>query len=177
MEFDTKLPLRKLQDFEISTLEPFEEIHKKIYDCIRQAGAKALGDGSDGQIWADFSTSLTTRHMVCDIVRDPDKEGTYYVKLRTGRRPSYLGDLILAVLGIGAFYGLSKSVVPSPPAAYVALMLTCFTLAGYFISVFGKAFGDKECQSVRSAVETAFTSNAQRTTLSATMDSTSSSSE
>ncbi len=156
MEFDTSIPLRKKQDFEIHSSLPFGEVHKKIYSIL-QGGDRKMGDGAEGQIWADYSDKFQTRHIVCDIVPDPDgTEGLFMVKLSAGRRPSYLGDVLMAVFAIGGLWGLSKMLVPAPPVFYAILMVVCFAVDGFLISKFGKPFGEEQCRVLRLQIEKAF---------------------
>lgn len=156
MEFDTKIPLRKKQDFTITSPSGFEEVHRRIYDIISR-DARQLGDGAEGQIWADYSNTFQTRHVVCDIVPDPDgQEDLYLVKLSAGRRPSYLGDAAIAILAVGGLWGLSKMLVPSPPVFFAVLTVVCFALAGFLVSKFGKPFGEEQCRALCGKIREAF---------------------
>lgn len=151
MEFDTRVPLVRREVMEVGCSASFDTVHRAVYEVMQKESA-TLGDGPDGQIWADYSTRLLTRHIVCEISKD-DEKPLYYIILRSGRRPSYLGDALLAFLFIGGLWGLSKCLVPDPPIVFAVLMIVCLALAGWFISRFGKAFGVEQCATLAGKIK------------------------
>ena len=146
MEFDTHIPLLKRFEERVRSSAPFEQVHKGAWEILGKESSN-LADAGGGEIWADFSTRLLSRYIVCTLVRD-EENGEYIVRLRAGRRPSYVGDILICVLFILGLWSLSKLLVPSPPMFYTILMLVCMCAAGWLMAYLGKAFGVVECGSL-----------------------------
>ena len=154
MEFDTKINLRKVDALSVVSSLGEEDFMKKVREIL-SSKASAVGDDAGGAFWADYSTSLVTRHLKCDVTLPEgsgEEQTKYNVKISAGKKPSYILDVILCFLALAVVWGFSKALVPEPPTySYVVILCACCAL-GLIIAMFGKAFGVKEGKEVGDAI-------------------------
>ena len=135
-----------------------EEFLKALRDVI-SSKAKTVGDDSNGAFWADYSSSLVTRHLFCDVtLPEGESEGgntIYNVKIEAGKKPGYILDILFAFLALAAVWSFFKIMVPDPQTfPYVVLLASCCAL-GFLLSLFGKAFGVKESKELGDEIRSA----------------------
>lgn len=155
MEFDTKIGLHKVLTFTVVSSMGKEDFLKSVHDVLISE-AKEVGDDADGAFWMDYSNTLATRHLLCDVTL-PDGESengqtAYNITFSAGKRFSYLLDVVIGFLALAIVWGFSKVMVPEPQTfPYVVIFASCGVL-GLLLSSFGKAFGVKESQKAADAI-------------------------
>jgi len=161
MEFDASVKLIPRGEVTLDFPGGFDHAAQKVWDAMEE-DATHVGEAGRGEFWGDYSTTLTTRYVVCNVESagpspgeesQDSMEGPYTVRFRSGRKPSYLGDAILMISLIGAFWCLSKIIVPSPPIGYILGMAAFAILAIAIIAICGKAFGEEQCAQIRERLE------------------------
>jgi len=138
MEFDTSIKLKQLSSADISSPYGKEEFTEKVWNILSKYSSE-IGEGGSGQFWLDYSTTMSTRHMVVDV--DEKEPNLYHVTIRSGSRASRITDVCIVVLVLLAFWFLSKMFVPAAPWYYIAGLCASLLIAGALALFSGKSFG------------------------------------
>ena len=157
-EFDTSVRLKEMQSLEITTPKRFEDVAAEVW-AVLGASARTVGDGGGGEFWADFSSALQTRYVVCNLIdMQEESEGVshanhFLVRLRAGRKPGRMVDVLLALLGIGAAWLLTRVVVPEPAFADICGLVLCMLALLALAAACGKPFGKKETALLKNKIK------------------------
>jgi len=155
MEFDTKMNLRKTASFKVTSSLKQEDFLKAVREIL-SAQSRIIGDDAGGSFWADYSTSIATRHLKCDVTL-PDGEAeegptSYSITISAGKKPSYTLDVVMGFLALAIVWGFSKAMVPDPATFHLVVIFASCAILGFLLSLFGKAFGVKESKRVEDEI-------------------------
>lgn len=159
MEFDNRIHLKDTGRSDLAAALSPEALHKRLWEIFSTSAAH-VGDAGAGEFWLDYSDLLRTRHLVVNLSfpnggdnGEPAEDapvGTkrtpvrYSLRFRGGSKLSPVGDVIVMLLALLAFWCLSHLLVPRPPmAAVVGFVLCTAAAAGLFLWA-GRNFGGKE---------------------------------
>ena len=157
MEFDNNISLKEISTFELESLKTEDIFWQEVWDDLR-AHFKNVGHAGNGEFWIDYSTAMRTQYIVCKINRHGEKidgvpdDGKFHVRLYCGTKAGRVTDVLMLLVLLGAFWFLSKSVVPSPSAFTIIMIVFCLLVAASMVYMLHVPFGKKESASLEKMI-------------------------
>lgn len=158
MEFDTKVKQVLRCSADTSSNKDMDGFCQDMWGVFK-ASSKGVGEAGGGQFWLDYSSTLCTRYLICDItdVTPEDQPGeekrNYRIRICSAKKLGYVADVVVALLAIAFMWCLSKVVVPEPESLYVILMVVVAAAAGLICAYFSRPFGMREALALKSKIE------------------------
>ena len=145
MEFDTKVKLIEHGSISVPSEKDLDAFCEGLWPFIGKK-AKNKADDGRGRIWMDYSTTLTTRYIVADIIEESktDEVYSYSVRIYSARKPSYIADAIFALLAMFAMWCISKIFVPDPPTTWITALVASGAVGGFLAAAISQPFVPKE---------------------------------
>jgi len=144
MEFDTSINLRKVASYRVDSEKDLESFVRNLWDkgleCARHAA-----QAGEAEIWLDYSDALRTRHL---SVLVEQQEGGYSLSFRSGTKPSRIGDAVMILSILCAFWLGSKVLVPQPPVINIIGTAAMLAIAGAVAIFSSMGFGKSEAEEI-----------------------------
>lgn len=142
MEFDSSINLKPVATHTVVSDKDLEAFVHDIWDKSA-ATAKNVAQAGVSEIWLDFSDTLRTKYL---SVYAEEAEGGYKLTYKAGSKPSRIGDVVIILCLLIAFWLGSKVLVPQPPVVNIVGAIIALAIAGAVAVYSGKAFGREEAQ-------------------------------
>lgn len=153
MEFETNIPLVPRGKVSVETEEGLETVDKTLWDIL-SGDAREIGQGAGGELWADYSTRLQTRHLV---LRPSSNGNGYDIEILSGSRASRMADVVVMFMAVAAVWGVSKSMQPGASAIWTVVFIVAAVIAGLVLSLStGKTFGVTKAPEIIRKIETKY---------------------
>lgn len=146
MEFDNTLKQREISSVEVSSPKDMESFCGEVGKVLAD-NSKGVGDASQGEIWADYSTALLTRHIVCRVNEtgvSPEGNHIYKVSFSSCRGLSRIGDVFIALFILAPAWAVSRSFRTTSAGVYITAAIACALAAITLAALSMRKFGDKE---------------------------------
>jgi len=143
MEFDTNISLKPREKASFRTEEDLEAFDGELWKLLSRA-AKEVGQGSGGELWADYSTKLQTRHLVVRVEEGEKQDGGHVhgVEVLSGTKPSRTADVVVMAMAVAAVWGVSRYSQPGASPVWCVVFVVAAAVAGLVLALSsGKAFG------------------------------------
>lgn len=144
MEFDTSLDFRKVASCKVDSDKDLESFVRTLWDRGTEC-ARNVAQAGEAEIWLDYSDTLRTRYLA--VVAEP-VEGGYSLTFRSGTKPSRIGDAIMMLCILCAFWLGSKVLVPQPPKIDIVGAAVALAMAGCVAFFSRKPFGKPESEEI-----------------------------
>lgn len=83
MEFDTNISLRDCGSVEIVSSKEYDALLSNVWDVLASI-SKNVGEGTGGEFWVDFSGTLKTKYIVCNVSPVEENESVSRASLPGG---------------------------------------------------------------------------------------------
>ncbi len=140
MEFDTNINLREVGSYTLASGKNLEEFVRTLWDKGLET-ARYVAQTGEGELWMDYTDTLRTRHLVVNV---EETEGGFNLRFRGGSKLSYIGDGIVMVCILIAFWLGSKVLVPSPPVLNIIGAVAALAVAAMVFLYSVRSFGREE---------------------------------
>lgn len=140
MEFDTSINLKPVATHFVKSDKDLEAFVHELWDKSLECASEVANAG-ETEIWLDCSDMLRTRHL--SVYAEP-VEGGYRLTFKAGSKPSRIGDAVMMVCILIAFWLGSKVLVPQPPVFNIVGAVLALLAAGATLLYAGKAFGKEK---------------------------------
>lgn len=140
MEFDTSLNLKPVATHSVKSDKDPEAFVHHLWDRSMEC-ASSVANAGETEIWLDCSDTLRTRHL--SVYVEPE-EGGYKLTFKAGSKPSRIGDAVIMICVLLAFWMGSKLLVPQPPVVNMIGSVAALLAAGATVFHAGKAFGKEK---------------------------------
>lgn len=132
MEFDNNLKFKEIDSLKVSSVKDLESFAADVWHILNE-DSRQVGDAGNAEYWADYSTSLFTRHLVCKVsqVQGSEEGGQnlYEIRFSAGQGLGRIGDVLMMLLLLLFFYMLSKSFSAQLLWYYPVLCAVCAVIA------------------------------------------------
>ncbi|MCQ2133576.1 MAG: hypothetical protein MJY88_01285 [Bacteroidales bacterium] len=149
MEFDSSINLKSVATHSVASDKDIETFVHNLWDTGAQT-AKNIAQAGETEIWLDYSDTLRTKYLSVYVEAE---EGGYRLSYKAGSKPSRIGDAVMILCLLLAFWLGSKVLVPQPPVVNIVGALLSLAAAGAVVVYSGKAFGKAEAEDLTKKVK------------------------